>query len=124
MVELFSTRRIAILEGDPRAAEILHTFFRLMELEAFLVPPDEGAVPTLRRLAPDVIALDLDLPDLRSLDLSWAIHSSLPRVPIILMTDGPPRIEAGAGAVIAKPHAKFEELLRLFELVLELEDSS
>lgn len=122
MVELFSTRRVAILEGDRSAAEILHTFFRLMELEAFVVPPDESAVPTLRRVGPDVIILDFDLPNLRALDLSRAIRSVLPRVPIILITDQPPQIDVGAGTVIAKPHGKFEELLRLFELILELEN--
>lgn len=92
-----------------------------MELEAFLVPPDEGAIPTLRRLSPDVIALDLDLPDLRALDLSRAIHCVLPRIPIILMTDFTPPMEASGATIIAKPHGKFEELLRLFELVLALE---
>lgn len=121
MVELFSTRRIAILEGDRAAAEILHTFFRLMELEAFVVPPDERAVPTLRRLSPDVIALDLDLPDLRALDLAREIRLVLPRTPVILMTDQRSQAEVGGGTVIAKPHAKFEELLRMFALILELE---
>jgi DNA-binding response OmpR family regulator len=118
---LFSTRRIAILEGDRSAAEILHTFFHLMELEAFLVTPDETAVPTLRRLAPDVIALDLDLPDLRALDLSRAIRVALPRVPIILMTEHASQMDVGSATVIAKPHARFEELLRMFELILALE---
>jgi hypothetical protein len=55
------------------------------------------------------------------LDLARAIHAAMPRVPLILMTDRAPRFEAGAGTVIAKPHARFEELLRLFELILELE---
>jgi CheY-like chemotaxis protein len=120
-VELFTTRRIAIIDGDAEAAEMLHTFFRLMELDASLVKSDSTAVPTLRRLHPDVIVLDLDLPDLRSLDLARAIHEALPLVPIILTTDRNPRLEAIPWPIIAKPHGQFEELLRLFELVLALE---
>ncbi|HEV7590476.1 MAG TPA: response regulator [Longimicrobium sp.] len=120
LVEMFTSRRIAIIEGDHDSAEMLHTFFRLMELEAYLVKGDEVAVPTLSRLRPDVIALDLDLPNLRSLELARAIRRALPRVPLILMTDEPPKFDAFTGPVIAKPRAKFEELLRMFELVLAL----
>lgn len=120
-VELFTTRRIAIIDGDAEAAEMLHTFFRLMELDAPLVKSDATAVPTLRRLAPDVIVLDLDLPDLRSLELARAIHDALPDIPIILTTDREPRLEPVTWPIIAKPHGRFEDLLRLFELVLALE---
>ena len=121
VVELLTTRRIAIVEGDRDSAEMLHTFFRLMELEAYLVEADERTVPTLRRLRPDIIALDLDLPNLRSLELARGIQHALPRVPLILMTDEPPKFDAYTGPVIAKPRAKFEELLRMFELVLALD---
>lgn len=120
VVELFTSRRLAIIEGDHDSAEMLHTFFRLMEVEASLVKADEHAVPTLRRLRPDVIALDLDLPNLRSLELARAIHHALPRTPLILMTDEPPKLDAYTGPVIAKPRAQFEELLRMLELVLAL----
>ena len=114
---MFSTRRVALVEGDRRAAEMLHTFFRLMELECSVVRPDANAVPTLRRLAPDVLILDLDLPDLRALDIAREIRTC----PIILLTNRDPQLLPIDAPVMRKPGGVFEELLRLFELVLAVE---
>jgi DNA-binding response OmpR family regulator len=111
---MFSTRRVALVEGDRRAAEMLHTFFRLMELECSLVRPDAHAVPTLRRLHPDVLILDLDLPDLRALDIARELRAC----PIILLTSHDPQLLPIDAPVMRKPDGVFEELLRLFEMVL------
>lgn len=113
-LELFSTRRVALLVGDRDSAEMLHTFFRLMELDCSLVRPDFHAVATIRRLHPDVLILDLDLPNLRALDIA----SELPRLPIILLTDHDPPVLPIQAPVMRNPRDRFEELLRLFELVL------
>lgn len=102
--EVFTTRRIAILEGDYHTAEMLHTFFGLMDLEPSLIDPGPAAAATLRRLHPDVLLLDLDLPDLRALDIAREFDGTLP---IIYLSAG------------NKP-STFEELLGLFERVLEV----
>ena len=114
---MFSTRRVALVEGDRRAAEMLHMFFRLMELECAVVRPDGDAVPTLRRLAPDVVILDLDLPDLRALEIAREVRA----FPIILLTSRDPQLVPIDAPVMRKPYDVFEELLRLFELVLAVE---
>lgn len=111
---MFSTRRVALVEGDREAAEILHMFFRLMELECAVIRPDSDVVATLRRVAPDVLILDLDLPDLLALDIA----NALPSVPAILLTDDEPPSLPFPAAVMRKPRDRFEELLRLFEWVL------
>lgn len=96
---------------------MLHMFFRLMELECSLVKPDSEAIATLRRLAPDVLILDLDLPDLRALEIARALR----RIPTILLTECDPQLVPLDAPVMRKPRARFEELLRLFELVLEMD---
>lgn len=116
-VEMFSTRRVALVEGDDQAAVMLHTFFRLMELECAIVPPNDDAVPTLRRLHPDVVILDLDLPGLRALDIARELRA----LPIILLTARDPQVAPIDAPVLAKPTGAFEDLLRLFELVLAVE---
>lgn len=95
---------------------MLHMFFRLMELECSLVAPGPDAVPTVRRLDPDVLILDLDLPDLRSLEIAREIDT-----PIIFVTDDDPALTGVAAPVLRKPRDRFEELLGLFEVVLALE---
>jgi len=115
-VETFKTRRVAIIDGDRQAAEMLHMFFRLMELECSLISPSSDIIATLRRLDPDVVILDFDLPNLRSLDLAREI-----RPPIIFITEDDPALTGIDAPVIRKPRGSFEELLRLMELVLALE---
>lgn len=95
---------------------MLHMFFRLMELECSLISPQADVLATVRRLDPDVVILDLDLPDLRSLDLAREI-----RQPVIFMTEADDAF-APVAPVIRKPRDRFEELLRLMEMVLALEE--
>lgn len=96
---------------------MLHTFFRVMELECSVVRPDANVIPTLRRLAPDVLILDLDLPDLRALEIVRAFRA----IPTILLTSRDPQLLPIDAPVMRKPRDRFEELLRLFEMVLDLE---
>ena len=112
----FTTRRVAVVEGDRGAAEMLHMFFQLMELECCLVRPDRDAIVTLRRLQPDVLILDLDLPDLRALDIACALCTT----PIIFLTDREPHLAPVDAPVMRKPGDRFEDLLRLFEMVLAI----
>lgn len=121
-LEMFSTRRVAVVEGDRAAAEMLHMFFRLMELECRLISHGSEAVSTLSRFDPDILILDLDLPDLRALDIAFDIRTTHPGLPIIFLTDEHPLATPDFDApVVAKPHGRFEEMLRLFEVVLDLE---
>jgi DNA-binding response OmpR family regulator len=115
---MFTTRRIALVDGDRQAAEMLHMFFRLMELECSLIRPDGDTVPTVRRLRPDILIVDFDLPDLRALDIGREIRAALPTLPIIFLTDREPL--SLTPPIMRKPHASFEESLRLFEYVLAL----
>lgn len=114
---MFTTRRVALIVGDRDTAEMLHMFFRLMELECSLIKPDREAIATLRRLHPDVLILDLDLPDLRALEIARAT----PAVPLILLTDRDPQPIPLDAPILPKPRGAFEELLRLFEMVLAVE---
>jgi CheY-like chemotaxis protein len=121
-LELFSTRQVAVVVGDRAAAEMLHMFFRLMELECSLISHGSEAVPTLRRHPPDVLILDLDLPDLRALEIAMEIRAAFSRLPVIFLSAkaGPHELPFAA-PVLRMPRGKFEEMLALFEVVLALE---
>jgi DNA-binding response OmpR family regulator len=118
---MFTTRHVVIVDGDRPTAEILHTFFRLMELECTLIDPGNDVVPTLRRRRPDILILDLDLPDLRALEIANEIRLTARTLPIIFLTSHDPELIPMHGPVMRKPRDRFEELLRLFELVLAME---
>jgi len=116
---MFTTRRVVVIEADRRTAEMLHTFFRLMELDCVLIAPVFDLADTIRRHDPDVLILDLDLPDLHALEVTRELRLHDRRLPIIYLTDGD--LLPLPDPVLRKPHGRFEELLRLFELVLETE---
>jgi CheY-like chemotaxis protein len=119
-LDLFTTRRVVVVEGDREAAEMLHTFFRLMELECSLVAPDSEAASTVRRLRPNVVILDLDLPDLRALEIARDLRQPRLPPPIIFVTEREPLHIPLDAPAIQKPRDRFEDLLALFELVLTL----
>ena len=120
--EIFTTRRVIVVDGDRQAAEMLHTFLRLMELDCSLVAPDSGEVlAAIRGQRPDILILDLDLPDLRAMEIAKAVQMHVPALPIIFLTDDDPFAVQVEGPVMRKPGDRFEELLRLFEMVLALE---
>lgn len=112
--DLFPNVRIAIVDGDRTAAEMLHTFFRLMDLESSLVEPDLEAAATIRRLRADVAIVDLDLPDLRALEIARELRGAEPPVAIVFCTERSP-VPKGA---VAKAKESYERALALLEKVL------
>ncbi len=110
-----------MVEGNRQSAEMLHTFFRLMELDCSLISPDFQAVSTVRRFEPDVLILDLDLPDLRALEIARETRRARADLPLIFLTDENPQMIPFDSPVLPKPHGRFEELLRLLEIVLAFE---
>ena len=119
---MFTTRRVIVVDGDRQAAEMLHTFLRLMELDCSLISPETDVVASIRRQRPDILILDLDLPNLRALEIANEVHINARTLPIIFLTDEDPSILPIDGPVMRKPRDRFEELLRLFEMVLALEE--
>jgi CheY-like chemotaxis protein len=121
----FSIGRVAVVEGDRTAAEMLHMFFRLMDIESVVIPlledAPEATAATICRAPVDAVLLDFDLPNLRALEIASRIRVIQPHLPIILTTRNadavPPPIEAVA--LTRKPTDRFEELLRLMEVLLE-----
>ena len=100
---------------------MLHTFLRLMELDCFSDPARTGRCGPDPYPEPDILILDLDLPDLRALEIANEVHRTTPTLPVIFLTNQDPFALPVDGPVLRKPDDRFEELLRLFEIVLAME---
>ena len=105
---------VAIVEGERNDAEMLHSFLRLIGIDAAVIDPDSDAVATICREEPEVVVVDLDLPDLRGLELAREIGHSLPSAGIVFSTRRP----LHRPSVVRKPYVSVEEMLRLAEIVL------
>ena len=122
----FTIGRIAVVEEDRSVAEMLHTFFRVMEIQAVVIAPGEepadAVAASVCRVSPQAVVLGGDLPNLRALDIARAIRAADPVLPIVLTTRDPGGALPLKGLTIARrPTERFEELLDLLEVVLDTE---
>ena len=80
------------------------------------------AVSTVERLHPDVLLLDLMMPDMSGFEVARAVRQSSPETKIVILTlhaneaYALEALEAGAMGYVIK-HAGFEELLRAIRAV-------
>jgi DNA-binding NarL/FixJ family response regulator len=109
MADLLSTRPRVLLADD--YPEILDAVSRLLALDCEIVGSlaDGGALlETAQRLQPDVIVLDVNLPNVRSLEACRDITRINPKIKVIMFTavsDWETRqafLTAGASAFISK----------------------
>ena len=97
-----------------------------LELEGFSVVPASGGKPALEaaeRLSPDVILLDLSMPDLDGLEVLRRLRAAGDEVPVCVLSardevdDRVRGLEAGADDYVVKPFALEEVVARLHALL-------
>lgn len=79
---------VMIVEDDPRTAEIYKQFTQ--KLEGYTVSnianSGEQALEILKIYSPDLLLLDIYLPDMNGIDLLWQVRSHYRGVDVILIT--------------------------------------
>jgi len=117
--------KILIVEDDPDMVELLQTSFTGAGYSVRTATSGAQALATARRSPPDLVLLDLVLPEVNGFTVCEALRRlpATTSVPIILMTALPgefPRMagmEAGADAYLRKPFDVEELILRVNELL-------
>ena len=118
--------QILIIDDSPTVCAQLDRWLRDMGYQASSVPTGSEALESLRYELPDLIILDLGLPDIDGLDVCHQIRSNekTARIPIIILTssesesDRVRSLEIGAEDFITKPptlaalKARIQSLLR------------
>lgn len=111
--------RILLVEDDPRISEPL---VRVLAAEGFdveLADTGNAALAAVERERPDLVLLDLTLPDIDGLDVCRSVRAGAADLPIIMLTaraeevDVIVGLDAGADDYVAKP-------FRLAELVARI----
>lgn len=107
---------ILIVEDEPEIAGFLKRGLILEGFTTEISRDGNAALAAARANPPDLIVLDLMLPGLDGLEVARRIRSTMPKLPIIMLTardsvpDRVAGLEAGADDYLIKPFA-FEELL-------------
>ena len=114
--------KILIVDDHPRVRESLHVFLELWDDFEIIGEASSGkeAIQLSERLQPDVILMDLIMPNIDGVEASEIIHETYPEIRIILMTSSvdydPIAVvqKTGASAYLIKngPAQEFETMIR------------
>jgi len=111
--------RVLIVEDDPVIAGEVRRALQANGYEIEASSTGRGAIDAARRTTPDLVLLDLGLPDLDGVHVCRLLRSELPHTPIVIVTardadiDVVVGLDAGATDYVAKPFTMAVLLARL-----------
>jgi len=113
--------KILIVEDDPDVSEMLNAYFRVQGYDVFTVNWGEDGVRASQTIIPDLIILDIRLPDIDGYEVARRLREErrTQEIPIIFLTEKRERIdrlqgfEVGADDYITKPFDVQELRLRV-----------
>jgi PleD family two-component response regulator len=113
--------KILIVEDDVDVAEMLNAYFRVQGYEVFTVNWGEDGVRSCQTVHPDLVILDIRLPDIDGYEVARRLRSDrrTAEIPIIFLTEKRDRsdrlqgLEIGADDYITKPFDVQELRLRV-----------
>jgi PAS domain S-box-containing protein len=112
-------RRVLIVDDEQAIVEGLESMLRLHGFEVSSVGTGGEAAPAIRRFRPDVVLLDIGLPDIDGAQVGFALRADHPTLPIVFCTGhGDRRIAPDDAAVrfLRKPFTIDELLAQIAEL--------
>ncbi|HAV76140.1 MAG TPA: hypothetical protein DCX53_02185 [Anaerolineae bacterium] len=113
--------KILIVEDDPDVSEMLNAYFRVQGYDVFTVNWGEDGVRAGHTILPDLIILDIRLPDIDGYEVARRLREDrrTQEIPIIFLTEKRERVdrlqgfEVGADDYITKPFDVQELRLRV-----------
>jgi two-component system, OmpR family, response regulator len=115
--------RALVVDDEPLIGELLATALRYEGWQVTTQTSGLGAIKTAKAWEPDVILLDVMLPDLSGLDVLQRIRTSRPHVPVLFLTakdtveDRVAGLTAGGDDYVTKPFSLEEVVARLRSLL-------
>jgi len=121
-----SQKTVMIIEDEPEAAELFGEMMRLSGFRVVKMFASTPAIPMISQEKPDVIILDIMMPDISGLEVLRYMRreSDLASIPVIVVSaksmpgDIKTGLEAGASIYLTKP-VSFLDLKQAVEKVLE-----
>ncbi|MCW2497463.1 response regulator transcription factor [Jatrophihabitans sp.] len=115
--------RALVVDDEPDLADVLTRVLRLEGWETESAATGAAAIATAQRLVPDIVVLDVMLPDITGLDVLRELRLINPRVCVLFLTardsvsDRIAGITAGGDDYVTKPFSLEEVVARLRGLV-------
>ncbi len=121
-----STRQILIVEDDEDTAEVVTTLLNNAGYKTTAVDRGQDALNEIAASSPDLVLLDLNLPDINGMEVLKQLRSQSLLPLIILSGHGRDRdkvnaLEAGADDYVSKPFSAEELLARVAALLRRID---
>ena len=119
-------RRVLVVEDEPEISEILEGYLHKESFDAAVAGTVAGALAEIEQRPPDLVLLDIGLPDGSGLDVLRKVNEGQ-RIPTIVLTTRSEEIdrivglELGADDYIAKPFSPREVVARIRALFRRIE---
>ncbi|MDX1416689.1 MAG: response regulator transcription factor [Candidatus Promineifilaceae bacterium] len=118
---MMAQQKVLVVDDDPEVVRLMRAYLQQAGYEVFVAYDGESAVHNIRREKPDLILLDLMLPDRDGFDITRLVRndSSLAHIPIIMLTarvedtDKIIGLELGADDYVTKPYNPREVVARV-----------
>lgn len=118
-----STVEVLVIEDDQDSREAIVQLLKMEGYQPYEAPDGETGVNKAREVRPDLILLDLNLPDIDGRQIIQMLRGdqSLAKTPILVLTaagrnEAQSAVEMGANAYFIKP-LEYETLLRTLPMV-------
>ncbi|MFI1917963.1 response regulator transcription factor [Nocardia sp. NPDC020380] len=114
---------VLVVDDEPALAELVSMALRYEGWEVSTAADGRTAVTVAREVRPDVVVLDLMLPDMSGLEVLARLRQQLPQLPVLLLTakdsveDRIAGFTAGGDDYVTKPFSLEEVVLRLRALL-------
>jgi two-component system OmpR family response regulator len=116
-----STRppRVLVVDDEPNISALLSATLRLVEFDVRVAETGHRALAAIEEFDPDLVVLDVMLPDLDGFDVARRLRATGQRVPVLFLTardaveDRISGLSAGADDYVTKPFSLEEVVLRI-----------
>ncbi len=114
---------VLVVDDEPVLAEMVSMALRYEGWSISTAGDGESAIATARNQRPDVVVLDVMLPDMSGLDVLHKLREEIPQLPVLLLTakdaieDRIAGLTAGGDDYVTKPFSIEEVVLRLRALL-------
>jgi two-component system phosphate regulon response regulator OmpR len=112
------TSRVLIIDDDTKLRKLLHEYLEENGFQVFSLEDGSEALPTIEKISPDIVILDVMMPGIGGLDVLKEINRKY-TLPVIMLTakgeetDRIIGLELGADDYIPKPFNPRELLARM-----------
>ena len=111
--------RVLVVDDEPNISALLSATLRLVEFDVRVAESGHGALVAIEEFEPDLVVLDVMLPDLDGLAVARLLRANGSRVPVLFLTardaveDRISGLSAGGDDYVTKPFSLEEVVLRI-----------